>query len=91
MVLKLEQKIILDLGYTWFLEDLLTEEQHKTTSGSVLKRLLLEADEQDFALCVAAELPNGYYKNRPLGVAKGVGLTFYFVTYQCYTFVSCLV
>ncbi|GMT03988.1 hypothetical protein PENTCL1PPCAC_26162, partial [Pristionchus entomophagus] len=34
------------------------------------ERLLMESDEADFSLCVAAELPKGYYRNRPLGIAR---------------------
>lgn len=32
-----------------------------------------ESDEVDFSLCVAAELPKGYYRNKPLGIGKPVG------------------
>uniref|UniRef100_A0A8R1YPV2 Uncharacterized protein n=1 Tax=Pristionchus pacificus TaxID=54126 RepID=A0A8R1YPV2_PRIPA len=34
------------------------------------ERLLMESDEVDFSLCVAAELPKGYYRSKPLGIGK---------------------
>ncbi|GMR32743.1 hypothetical protein PMAYCL1PPCAC_02938, partial [Pristionchus mayeri] len=47
-----------NIGYAWL--PLATKKE----------RLLMESDEADFSLCVAAELPKGYYRNKPLGIGR---------------------